>query len=530
MCSSWFWGREGSTRCLVDSWDSTVQPYFVFGTLWDAFSSAPSFLALEWISFLDGMAASIGTSNFLHIHHLPDRWNKYLSVFERYRVLVSRLTILAFFLVSGFSHFGPNFKPQILRSGSCLNFALGESSCERDHESGTLETNSFTGMLFDDDWQQEPLGGSSRVNRISSHPGRCSSSTQSRRTASLGPGQWRRARNSQNHGVSLACGTWAFWSSRNDRFSAKRAGTQTHHRYSQKVQLQSFSRKSETKITSCCCSTSSWTKHMSSIWPIWIETSSVEPARAGNHHGGCWKSCCFRDNPQSHGHWTWIWAMWQVKSCWIHCWITGSSAVANQTFSEPIQKGSLSRSGVSKVLLPRVSALTLILETRPGKQECMGKHWIPSNSVQYVRPQELLTVSQFKKSLMNALRLTMTHIEIEASLRGSRCWEERHRQTSQFVKILIWLSAVSKLWTKLQSSVSVWRKGRTKRNIEEELSPSQNVAKKFIKPILEALGSRWMVLVLEIGYSQGFEKEKWCVPGAGTCVASRTRNDCWRRS
>ena len=38
----------------------------------------------------------------------------------------------------------------------------------------------------------------------------CSSSTQSRRTASLGPGQRGRARNSQNHGVSLARGTWPF--------------------------------------------------------------------------------------------------------------------------------------------------------------------------------------------------------------------------------------------------------------------------------------------------------------------------------
>ena len=37
---------------------------------------------------------------------------------------------------------------------------------------------------------------------------------------------------------------------------------------------------------------------------------------------------------------------------------------------------------------------------------------------------------------------------IEDSLRGSCCCE-RHPQTSHFSKILIWLSAVSKLWTKL---------------------------------------------------------------------------------
>ena len=33
-----------------------------------------------------------------------------------------------------------------------------------------------------------------------------------------------------------------------------------------------------------------------------VEAFCVEPARVGNHDGGCWKSCCFRDNPQSHGH------------------------------------------------------------------------------------------------------------------------------------------------------------------------------------------------------------------------------------
>ena len=36
---------------------------------------------------------------------------------------------------------------------------------------------------------------------------------------------------------------------------------------------------------------------------------------------------------------------------------------------------------------------------------------------------------------MSALQLTMTYIETEDSLRGSCCWE-RHRQTSQFAKIL----------------------------------------------------------------------------------------------
>ena len=37
----YFSGRDGSTLCLVDSWASTIQAYFVFGSSMDAFSLAP---------------------------------------------------------------------------------------------------------------------------------------------------------------------------------------------------------------------------------------------------------------------------------------------------------------------------------------------------------------------------------------------------------------------------------------------------------------------------------------------------------
>ena len=84
--------------------------------------------------------------------------------------------------------------------------------------------------------------------------------------------------------------------------------------------------------------------------------------------------------------------------------------------------------GFRRGLAAKSSASTLILGARPGKQECMGKHWILSNSQQHGWLGKLLTVSQFTKSLMNTLRLTMTHIEIEDSLRGS-CCRERHRHT-----------------------------------------------------------------------------------------------------
>ena len=54
------------------------------------------------------------------------------------------------------------------------------------------------------------------------------------------------------------------------------------------------------------------------------------------------------------------------------------------------------------VWLSRAYVLTLILGKRPGKQEFLGKLLIQSNSKQFVWLEELLTVSRFKKSLMNA--------------------------------------------------------------------------------------------------------------------------------
>ena len=106
------------------------------------------------------------------------------------------------------------------------------------------------------------------------------------------------------------------------------------------------------------------------------------------------------------------------------------------------------------VWLPKAYVSTSILVKRPGKQEFLGKHVIQSNSQQFVWLEGLLTVSRFKKSLMNALQLTMTNIETVDPLRGSCCWEKQ-RRTKQLAKILIWLSAVSKWWTKLRNSVSV---------------------------------------------------------------------------
>ena len=75
-----------------------------------------------------------------------------------------------------------------------------------------------------------------------------------------------------------------------------------------------------------------------------------------------------------------------------------------------------------------LDAKSIRLDSDPGTRP--GKHWIPSNSQQYVWLEEVLTVSQFKKSLINALLLTMTHIEIEDSLRGSWCWRRSCKTAS----------------------------------------------------------------------------------------------------
>ena len=37
------------------------------------------------------------------------------------------------------------------RKKRCMHTSIGQKSCERDHESGIHETNSFTCMLFNDD-------------------------------------------------------------------------------------------------------------------------------------------------------------------------------------------------------------------------------------------------------------------------------------------------------------------------------------------------------------------------------------------
>ena len=121
--------------------------------------------------------------------------------------------------------------------------------------------------------------------------------------------------------------------------------------------------------------------------------------------------------------------------------------MASHTLSEPIQKELFEIKAFDVVLLPRVSVFTLILGTRPGEQ---GVLWKTLDTIK----QSAIRVARRTPDSVTSQESLVTYFEIEDSLCGSCCWE-RHRQTSQFAKILIWLSAVSKSWTKLQNSVSV---------------------------------------------------------------------------
>ena len=162
-----------------------------------------------------------------------------------------------------------------------------------------------------------------------------------------------------------------------------------------------------------------------------------------------------------------------------------SSTMANQILSEPIQKELFEIKDFDVVWLPRACVLTL---KRPGEQEFLGKPLIQSNSQQFVWLEELLTMSQFIKSLMNAPQLTTTYIEPRIFSVAVAARKDT-RQTRQLAKILIWLSAVSNWWTKLRDSVSVRKKSRTKRTSRRSCH-FENVAKRFIKPDLGDIGQQ----------------------------------------
>ena len=90
------------------------------------------FWNLVGLTTLQGLAASIETSNFMLAFFFFHGFFE-LTTFQVNEINTSRspsivefcllvCTFLFFILLSGFSHFCPDFGPQILRSGSRLNF------------------------------------------------------------------------------------------------------------------------------------------------------------------------------------------------------------------------------------------------------------------------------------------------------------------------------------------------------------------------------------------------------------------------
>ena len=144
-----------------------------------------------------------------------------------------------------------------------------------------------------------------------------------------------------------------------------------------------------------------------------MKASSVEPASVGNHHAGCLKSCRFRDNPKTE------YGLGNVTGViYVVCISESLDQVQWKTkHSQNRSRRSISRSFRRGVA---ASVLTFILKTRPGKQECLGKH-----DKQAATRVARRTPDKLKKSSMSAQLFTTTCIKIEDSLRGSIA--DRHR-------------------------------------------------------------------------------------------------------
>ena len=163
--------------------------------------------------------------------------------------------------------------------------------------------------------------------------------------------------------------------------------------------------------------------------------------------------------------------------------------MANQIWLEPVQKELFEIKDLDVVWLPRAYAWTLILEKRPGKQECSGKPKIQSNNQQFVWLEELLTMSQFKKSLMNALQLTMTYIEN----RGFSPWQLLLGKTptdkTAYEDPDLAQCSVEVVDEAAKQCVRV-KEESYKASIEEELSLRNRRKRGSSSPTMETLGSK----------------------------------------
>ena len=105
-----------------------------------------------------------------------------------------------------------------------------------------------------------------------------------------------------------------------------------------------------------------------------MATSSAESTRVGNHAGSRVASVTIHrvmDTERGLGNVT---GKIMLNTLLNH----RSSTVASQALSEPIHEELFEIKDFDVVWLSRAYVSTLISGTRPGKQECLGKHWIPS--------------------------------------------------------------------------------------------------------------------------------------------------------
>ena len=111
--SSWCFGWDGSALGLVDSWNSTVQPYLIFGTFGDATKCRSRCQKLSLFFLVQGIAVPWVSPAFFFLHFswspdthdLPDQWNRFLSIVEHYSIWVFNCPFLFFSILSGFSKF-----------------------------------------------------------------------------------------------------------------------------------------------------------------------------------------------------------------------------------------------------------------------------------------------------------------------------------------------------------------------------------------------------------------------------------------
>ena len=145
MWSSWFLGREDARRCPMDSCARYMHTFrflescrgYTLPFQFPEVGSMSSFLLCPFLARHGRLHR-----NFQISLHVFDSFFVF-SIFQNNKVNASQppsvvelwlldCPFLLFSLPSGFSNFGPYFRPHILRSGSCLSYRqcpLSQTTC-----------------------------------------------------------------------------------------------------------------------------------------------------------------------------------------------------------------------------------------------------------------------------------------------------------------------------------------------------------------------------------------------------------------